>query len=47
MTETTVPAPQNKGGRPRKPARNSVAEALEQLNELIESPNPDATKERR
>src|SRR5216684_2343076 len=46
MTETTVPAPQNKGGRPRKPAPNTIAEVLEQLNELIESPNPDATKER-
>ena len=46
MTEPTVPAPQNKGGRPRKPAPNTIAEVLEQLNELIESPNPDATKER-
>ena len=46
MTEPTVPARQNKGGRPRKPAPNTIAEVLEQLNELIESPNPDATKER-
>lgn len=46
MTETTVRAPRNKGGRPRKPAPNTMAEALEQINELIESPNPDATKER-